>query len=81
MSVCDARVKLGTQGYASMAHAGGIIAEGTFVCGADGVATFTWGHCISFESGQWVATKEKGGQLLASLSLSDGEICMLIIAL
>ena len=74
VSVGDARVKLGTRGYSSMAHAGGIIAEGTFTCEADGNANFTWDHCITFDSasGQWISTADKAAQLLASLSLSDG---------
>jgi len=76
VAVGDARVKLGTQGYAAMAHAGGIIAEGKFACDAQGTATFTWEHCITFEegSGSWVATKEKAAQLLSSLSLSDANV-------
>jgi hypothetical protein len=78
LAVGDARVKLGTQGYAAMAHADGIIAEGKFACDAQGTATFTWEHCITFEegSGSWVATKEKAAQLLSSLSLSDGTCCV-----
>lgn len=76
VAVGDARVKLGTHGYAAMAHAGGIIAEGTFSCDAQGTAAFTWEHCISFEegSGSWVETKEKAARLLSSLSLSDGAL-------
>lgn len=71
VAVGDARVKLGTQGYASVAHAAGIIGEGTFVCGDDGVASFTWEHCISY-SGSWVVDTEKAALLPSSLSLSDG---------
>ncbi|KAL3804717.1 hypothetical protein HJC23_008532 [Cyclotella cryptica] len=76
VAVGDARVKLGTQGYAAMAHAGGIIAEGKFECDAQGTATFTWEHCITFDegSGSWVATADKAAQLLSSLSLSDANV-------
>lgn len=75
VSVGDARVKLGTRGYSSMAHAQGIIAEGTFECDADGNAKFNWEHCISFDSasGAWVATPDKAATLLSTLSLSDGK--------
>lgn len=71
VAVGDARVKLGTQGYASVAHAAGIIGEGTFACSENGVATFTWEHCISY-SGSWVVDQEKAALLPSSLSLSDG---------
>lgn len=76
----DARVKLGTHGYASVVHADGVIGEGSFVCGNDGVATFTWEHCISY-SGAWIVDNEKAVLMPSSLSLSDGEIvpCMMIV--
>lgn len=76
VSVGDARVKLGTRGYSSMAHAEGIIAEGTFECDADGIATFAWEHCISYDeaSGQWVSTPDKAAELLSTLSLSDANV-------
>lgn len=78
VAVGDARVKLGTRGYSSMAHADGIIAEGTFECGADGNATFVWEHCITFDSGsgQWVLTNDKAAELLSALSLSDGTFAL-----
>jgi hypothetical protein len=71
----DARIKLGSQGYASVAHAEGIIGEGKFVCSEDGTATFTWEHCISFDaaSGSWVLGLEKTAVLPSVLSLLDGE--------
>ena len=71
----DARVKLGTHGYASVAHADGIIGEGKFVCGGDGTATFTWEHCISYDEAgaSWVSDAQKATLLPSTLSLSDGE--------
>jgi len=76
VSVGDARVKLGTRGYSSMAHAEGIIAEGTFECNEDGSATFQWEHCISFDKGtaEWVATPDKAAELLSALSLDDPNV-------
>jgi hypothetical protein len=74
VSVGDARVKLGTNGYSSMVHAGGIIAEGSFTCDVDGNASFVWSHCISFSNGEWVASAEKMSSLVSSFSLSDGEL-------
>jgi hypothetical protein len=74
VSVGDSRVKLGTNGYSSMAHADGIIAEGSFTCDADGNAAFVWSHCISFSNGDWVASAEKMPSLVSSFSLSDGKL-------
>lgn len=74
VSVGDARVKLGTNGYSSMAHADGIIAEGTFTCDSDGNANFVWSHCISCISGEWVASAEKISSLVSSFALSDGTL-------
>jgi hypothetical protein len=74
VSVGDARVKLGTNGYSSMAHADGIIAEGTFTCDSDGNANFVWSHCISCISGEWVASAEKIPSLVSSFALSDGTL-------
>mmetsp|Transcript_9735 Transcript_9735/g.16103 ORF Transcript_9735/g.16103 Transcript_9735/m.16103 type:complete len:253 (+) Transcript_9735:92-850(+) len=74
VSVDDSRVKLGTNGYSSLAHAGGIIAEGTFTCDGDGKASFTWSHCISFSNGEWIASTETIPSLLSSFSLSDANI-------
>lgn len=79
VSVGEARVKLGTNGYSSVAHAGGVLGEGSFTCDVDGNATFTWEHCITFDkaAGKWVVSGEKS--ILPSLfCLADG---MLIIDL
>lgn len=85
VSVEDSRVKLGTNGYSSMANAGGIIAEGTFTCDADGKASFVWSHCISFSNGEWVASAERIPSLVSSFALSDGKkllhICSLLCIL
>ncbi len=78
VSVDDSRVKLGTNGYSSMANAGGIIAEGTFTCDADGNASFVWSHCISFSNGEWAASAETIPSLVSSFSLSDGKFIALV---
>jgi len=48
ISCGSARIKLGTRGYASIAHADRILAEGSFDCDADGNATFDWKRAIKF---------------------------------
>ena len=73
VSVEDSRVKLGTNGYSSMARADKTIAEGTFTCDVDGNASFVWSHCISFD-GEWAASAENMPSLVSSFSLSDGKL-------
>jgi len=72
VSVGDARVKLGTNGYSSIAHASGLLAEGSFTCDADGNSTFTWEHWIACDkaSGVWAATGDKSG-LPSAFNLGD----------
>mmetsp|Transcript_28985 Transcript_28985/g.43735 ORF Transcript_28985/g.43735 Transcript_28985/m.43735 type:complete len:318 (+) Transcript_28985:276-1229(+) len=73
ISVGTARVKLGTRGYASMATADARLAEGSFTCGEDGQAVFTWKRCIIFDMGaaEWKLIDESSTDLLSSLSLAD----------
>lgn len=73
VSLDKSRVKLGTQGYASVVHADGIIGEGTFVCDSDGSATFTWERCISCDGMDWVSEGDKVAVLPSGLSLMDGK--------
>lgn len=74
VSVGDSRVKLGTNGYSSMAHADGVLAEGSFTCDADGNAAFSWEHCIAIDkgSGEWVASGDQS-MLPSSFCLADGK--------
>ena len=74
VSVGDSRVKLGTNGYSSMAHADGLLAEGSFTCDDDGNATFTWGHFIAYDKGstEWAASEDKS-LLPSSFCLADGK--------
>ena len=74
VSLGDARVKLGTNGYSSMAHSDAVLAEGTFTCDTDGNAAFTWEHCIAFDkaSGEWVASGDKS-LLPVAFCLADGK--------
>lgn len=75
VSVGDVRVKLGTNGYSSMAHADGLLAEGSFTCDTDGNATFIWEHFIAFdkESSQWAASEDKS-LLPSSFCLEDANV-------
>jgi len=75
VSVGDSRVKMGTNGYSSMAHADGVLAEGSFACDKDGNASFTWEHFITFDkaSGQWVASGDKS-MLPSTFCLADANV-------
>lgn len=77
VSIAEARVKLGTNGYSSMAHADGILAEGKFTCDDDGNAAFTWEHCITCDkaAGTWGVTEDKS-TLLSGFCLADGKLCV-----
>lgn len=65
------RIKLGTVGYASMVHADGIVAEGSFTAEEDGSVTLTWDRAISYDGDEWTSRDTVG--LLTSLSLMDGK--------
>jgi cold shock CspA family protein len=71
ISVGSARVKLGTQQYASIAHADGLLGEGTYDCAADGSCSLTWSKCLAFKDGEWVKKDGPDFGLVTSLSLAD----------
>merc|ERR1712127_901351 len=73
VSLGSARVKLGTGGYSSVAHAEGILAEGTFECDNNGNTTMVWERCIVFEDGTWKLV-DSDPRLATSLSLTDDEV-------
>jgi cold shock CspA family protein len=66
------KVKLGTAGYASMAHADGIVAEGTFACTPEGTVSLHWARAISFQNGEWQTTSVS--DLLSTFSLVDDNV-------
>lgn len=72
ISCGQARIKLGTRGYASIAHADKILAEGSFECNADGKATFEWKRAIKFTDcwGSWVDLS----MLVTELNLTDESV-------
>lgn len=76
IAVGSARIKLGTRSYSSMAHADGILAEGTFDCDSGGHATFEWKHCIRYDKGEgaWKPFDVNSPELLPSLALSDDSV-------
>lgn len=72
VSIGSARVKLGTGGYSSVAHADGVLAEGNFTCENDGQVTMVWEKVISFSNGEWMkTTMEDCGLPVTFLLLDD----------
>lgn len=74
VSVGDARLKVGTGGYITLAHAGGILAEGTYTSEKDGKLSATWERVIKLEGDEWKATsvEAENGALLKVVDLADG---------
>ena len=73
LSFGETRIKLGTGGYASMAHANGILAEGSFSCETDGQAKISLEKVLSFADGEWKPIPVEGCGLPTFFSLCDGK--------
>lgn len=74
MSIGKERLKLGTRAYVAMAHADGILAEGTFAADESGVIKLTWNHALRYEGEEWKAMSTDG--LSAGFTLTDGKWCL-----
>lgn len=74
ISVGDARLKVGTGGYITLAHASGVIAEGNYTNDKDGKLTVTWQKVLKLDGSEWkVSTVEaENGALLKEVDLKDG---------
>lgn len=71
----DARIKLGTGGYASLAHASGLLAEGTFTCDEQGLVNLEWQRALEAGAdGSWSSTPvESNLVLVKTFNLTDGK--------
>lgn len=68
----DARIKLGQGGYAGLAHASGMVGEGTYKCSEKGFVTFEWERCLEFIDGKW--TPGALNKLIPSVSLTTDDV-------
>lgn len=68
----NARIKMGTRNYASMANADKILAEGSFHCEADGTATFEWLRALQFTD-VWNPFLDLGS-LVSEVQLKDESV-------
>mmetsp|Transcript_20084 Transcript_20084/g.22443 ORF Transcript_20084/g.22443 Transcript_20084/m.22443 type:complete len:238 (+) Transcript_20084:87-800(+) len=69
VSIDKQRYKLGTNGYVSMAHADGILAEGNFHSDDDGNIQLNWLHVIQYKNDAWIKRDKDG--LLSEFSLMN----------
>jgi hypothetical protein len=78
VAIDKCRVKFGPEGYAALAHADGIMAEGTFTCDGDGKVDLTWKNMLKFEGGEWKTadpiSSASSGVLVSSFNWSDGKL-------
>lgn len=74
LSVGDARLKVGTGGYITLAHSSGIVAEGKYTCDKDGKLAATWEKVLKLDGSEWkVSTVDaENGALLKAIDLKDG---------
>jgi hypothetical protein len=74
IAIGDSRFKLGTGGYAAVAHKSGILAEGTYTCAADGKIAVTWEHVLKFNSEWEPSTPDaEAASLVTEIILTDGK--------
>jgi len=78
ISIGDARVKLGPEGYCAILHSSGIVGEGTFVCDESGVVTLTWRNILTCEDNAWTPSDPistaGNGKVIASFRWDDENI-------
>mmetsp|Transcript_6775 Transcript_6775/g.18958 ORF Transcript_6775/g.18958 Transcript_6775/m.18958 type:complete len:312 (-) Transcript_6775:108-1043(-) len=76
ISVGDARLKVGTGGYITLAHASGVIAEGSYTSDKSGKLVVTWQKVLKLDGAEWkVSTVEaENGALLKEVDLKDDSV-------
>lgn len=75
VTVDKARLKFGPDGYAALAHADGVLAEGSFSCDDEGKVTLTWKNMLKYEGDEWKsqdAAADTSGVLVGSFNWKDG---------
>lgn len=81
ISYHNARIKLGTRNYASLANEDGVLVEGSFQCESDGVAVFEWKRALRFTTstttGESEHETESGWNVFLDLSSFPSEISLM----
>jgi hypothetical protein len=75
ISIGDARLKVGTGGYITLAHASGLVAEGKYDSGKDGKLAVTWEKVLKLDGADWKASSVEAvnGALLSEIDLTSGK--------
>jgi hypothetical protein len=74
LSIGDARMKLGTDGYAALAHTEAILAEGKWTVVPNGIVSVTWERVLNLVNNEWTLSNivDVAGFLLNEVDLSNG---------
>eukprot|EP00934_Nitzschia_sp_Nitz4_P007939 Nitzschia sp. Nitz4//scaffold23_size168460//103106//104477//NITZ4_002228-RA/size168460-snap-gene-0.108-mRNA-1//1//CDS//3329543662//7929//frame0 len=76
VSLGDARLKVGTGGFITVAHSSAVVAEGSYTCDKEGAIAITWTHVLKLDGDAWkLSTPEAEAAVLpTSLSLKDDAV-------
>jgi hypothetical protein len=74
VSIGDARLKVGTGGYITLAHSSGIIAEGKYASEKSGKLSVTWEKVLKLDGEEWKASSVEDGALLKEIDLTAGKL-------
>ncbi|KAL3923553.1 MAG: hypothetical protein SGILL_001592 [Bacillariaceae sp.] len=76
LAIGDARIKLGTDGYAALAHSAALLAEGKWTVEPNGVVTITWERVLKLDGDEWApSTAEAEKEILVSeINLVDDSV-------
>jgi hypothetical protein len=74
LAVGDARIKLGTDGYAALAHSKAVLSEGSWSVIPSGAVTFKWERVLKLGGSEWLlSTVDAEKELLVNeINFSDG---------
>jgi hypothetical protein len=74
LSVGDTRIKLGTDGYAALAHTKAILAEGKWTVEPTGVVAVAWERVLKLGESEWAPSTVDAEKdfLITEIKLADG---------
>jgi len=76
LAIGDARVKLGTDGYAALAHSKAILAEGKWTVVPSGVVSVTWERVLKLGENEWAPSTvdDEKDVLITEINLADDSV-------
>lgn len=74
LAVGDARIKLGTDGYAALAHSSAVLAEGKWTFEPNGQVAFKWERVLKLNGSEWLVSSSDAEKnaLVSAIKLTDG---------